>query len=311
MARATLMTQPLHIDAAGRTDPGRQRTRNEDHFLIGQLDKSLLVSDSSLPPAERVRLVGAPEGQVLCVADGLGGHSGGERASSTAMEAVVHYLLHTMPCFYRARQVHDDQLRSELGQAVEMAARAVNEAAKSDSSLAGMGTTLTLAFLQWPALYVLHVGDSRCYLMRGALQQVTHDHTLAQKLLDDGTLKPDEAKKSRLSGALWNALGGGTDSMTIDLHKVPLEPGDTLLLCTDGLTGMVTDARIEAILKAATSAAEACATLVAEANAAGGTDNITVVVARIPETREPPAPTQVFLADDSPSSVERGPSITG
>lgn len=281
------------IDAAGRSDRGMVRPVNEDHFLIGELEKTLRVAAASLPIGDG-RQVGVAEGQVFCVADGLGGHRAGERASATAVDATMDYLLNTMPCFYRSRGQAESGLREELAAAVRRAQGAVEARAQADESLRGMGTTLTLAYLQWPRLYLVHVGDSRCYLLRGGLRQMTRDHTIRQKLIEEGRLRPDEAGDSMLAHSLWNAIGDEVQELVTDLGTVDLEAGDTLLLCTDGLNTHVSDDAIEAILLRRTNAAEAARALVDAALQAGGTDNVTVIAVRIPED----APAQLRLAAD-------------
>jgi PPM family protein phosphatase len=289
------------IDASGLTDRGRVRPGNEDHFLIGQLDKSLLVTGTSLPAGAHRRLIGAPEGQVFCVADGLGGHAAGETASSTAIDATTQYLLNTMPCFFRARSLGEQELRSELSAAVQKAQRAVERRAARDQSMRGMGTTLTLAFLQWPRLFLVHVGDSRCYLRREALKQLTNDHTLLQQLIDSGRLPLGSKGDSMLGHALWNAVGGSNQELFVDISKIDLQGGDTLLLCSDGLVRHVTDAEIDTVLREHDSAAGAARALVEAANKGGGSDNITVIVARIPAGLGPEA--SLRLVQDPPDET--------
>ncbi len=290
------------IDANGATDPGRVRPVNEDHFLIGQLDKSLLVVATSLPADEQRRLIGAPEGQVLCVADGLGGHAAGEQASSTAVDATAHYLLHTMPCFFRCRTLSEDALCEELKAAVQLAQDAVRSRAAAHVAMRGMGTTLTLAFLQWPHVHLVHVGDSRCYLLRDELRQVTRDHTVLQQWIDEGRLRPGEKTDSKLAHALWNAIGGSEGEVSVDITKHDLQPGDTLLLCTDGLVRHVDDVRIRGILRASENAATAVRRLIEAANDGGGSDNITVVVARMPPAMGPSGSLELRLAQDPPDA---------
>lgn len=299
----------VEIDAAALTDIGKARSHNEDQFLVGQLDKSLLVSDSSLSVRDRTRLVGAAEGQFFCVADGLGGHVAGEQASSAAMEAIVHYVLHTMPCFFRARQLREEELRDQLGEAVEAAQLHITELGRIRPELAGMGTTLTLGFLQWPKLYVVHVGDSRCYLHGKKLWQVTTDHTVLQRRIAAGELVAASARQPVPGGPLWNVIGGGSDTVVVDVYRAELEPGDTVLLCTDGLTGLVDDETLASELSSGRSAQQTCRRLVDLANANGGHDNITVVVVRIPEFEAGGRP-EIVLAADSPTNADRGASIS-
>lgn len=287
-----------NLDAAGLSDCGKRRSVNEDQFLIGQLDKSLFVASTSMRIGDERRLVGAPEAQVFCVADGLGGHAGGQRASSAAIDTIMHYLLHTMPCFYGVKAGCDDSLHGELSAAVRRSQSDMRELAVRDASLRGMGTTLTLAFLQWPRLHLVHVGDSRCYLLRDSLTQLSTDHTVLQQMIDDGSLKASEAAKSPLRHALWNAIGGDNSQLHIEIATHKLQPGDTILLCSDGLNGEVDDAAIKAILLSAKDAADAAKRLVDAANEAGGRDNVTVVVVRVPSTFDTAGPDEVRLQQD-------------
>jgi serine/threonine protein phosphatase PrpC len=145
-----------------------------------------------------------------------------------------------------------------------------------------VGGVLTMACATWPWAYVIHVGNGHCYLQRdAALEQITTDHTLAQQLVDSGVLPAHEGATSRLSTVLWNAIGWGLDDLRPEVYKARLHVGDTLLLCTDGLPKHVPDAAIGALLEAREPARETCRKLVEAANSAGGTDNITVIVARL------------------------------
>jgi len=291
------------IDASGGSDTGRIRSVNEDQFLIGQLDKSLLVVGTSLPGGTKHRLIGAPEGQVFCVADGLGGHAAGEQASSTAVDTIAHYLLHTMPCFFRARCREQKELQNELHAAVNRAQGAVQQQAAEHARMRGMGTTLTLAFLQWPRLHLVHVGDSRCYLLRDELRQVTRDHTILQQWLDEGLLRAGEQADPALGHALWNAITDSGDEVFADISLHELQPGDTLLLCTDGLIRHVEDDAIADILRTSANAALAVQALIDAANDGGGSDNITVVVLRIPRDLGGAGPSDLRLAQDPPDAT--------
>jgi protein phosphatase len=153
--------------------------------------------------------------------------------------------------------------------------------ADADPALHGFGTTMTLALSLGRDLFVVHVGDSRAYLLRQQrLHRLTRDHTLAQALADRGLLAPQEAASSRLRHVLTQALGAQSAYDEPDVHEVPLHDGDCLLLCTDGLTEMVRDEGIAQVLASSDTAEEACRRLVQEALAAGGKDNVTAVVAR-------------------------------
>jgi protein phosphatase len=267
------------MDCFGLTDTGKVREGNEDQFLVADLNKSMLIHQTSLSVEDHTRLFGGSQGKLLLVADGMGGHAAGRQASTVAVEGLAQYVLNTMPWFYRLRHDREDDLEEELRSALEHCQKRVEEASAAPGRR-GMGTTLTMAWLLWPRLYVVHAGDSRCYLLRGArLEQVTTDHTLAQKLVERGELSPEEAHESRASHLLYNCIGGGSPDLSVDVYKASLRLGDTLLLCTDGLTALVSDARIRDVLLGSQAAEEACRALIGLANDLGGTDNITVVVA--------------------------------
>jgi protein phosphatase len=271
---------PGKMDCHGLTDRGRKRESNEDQFLIADLNRSLLIHQTSLDLDDHTRLFGGSQGNLLLVADGMGGHAAGERASSLAVDTVARYVLHTMPWFMGLREDHEDDLRDQLIAAMERCQDRIEQEAAAHAERHGMGTTLTMAYLLWPRLYVVHAGDSRCYVLRGGrLQQVTTDHTMAQRMVEAGVLGKEEAAGSKLGHVLWNCLGGGDHRLSPEVRKVVLAVGDTLLLCSDGLTTCVPDERIREVLAAGHGAEETCRRLVDAANAAGGPDNVTVVVA--------------------------------
>lgn len=279
------IASPVEIDAFGLTDPGKKREVNEDQFLVASLSKSMLIHQTSLPQSDHERLLGVPRGTLLVVADGIGGHGGGDVASSVAVDVMMQYVLNIMPWFFRLDEGTESDLKDELRAALERCQQAVQAAAKEKASDdPPMGTTLTMAYVVWPRLYVVHVGDSRCYLhRRRELQQITTDHTLAQQMADKDMLEEGRVEDSRWANVLWNSVGGGSDEMEPDVYKARLERGDTILLCTDGLTKHVDDAALgETLSKTDRKAQELVSTLVDAANAAGGSDNVTAVVARFP-----------------------------
>jgi PPM family protein phosphatase len=144
-----------------------------------------------------------------------------------------------------------------------------------------MGTTVTLAYSFGSRLFLVHVGDSRCYLFRARqLHRLTHDHTLVEEMIDRGELQPEEAAHHRLRHVITNVVGGHEPGVHVECHRLDLEPDDALLLCSDGLTEMIPDTRIAAVLEAEHEPRTACQRLVAEANDLGGRDNITIIVAR-------------------------------
>jgi protein phosphatase len=212
------------------------------------------------------------------VADGVGGSTDGEAASRAAIETIAGYVTTTMRCYYTGDPHESDEFLKALREVAFEANRAVIARGVAEPELQGMATTLTLAIGVWPSLFLLQVGDSRAYLLRGgALRQLTKDQTVAQDLVDQGVMRLSAAHRSPLAHVLSSAIGGETEPQ---VDRIGLEPGDVVLLCSDGLTKHVTDDSIRDRLQAMTSARQVCEDLVAEALAGGGTDNVTVVVVR-------------------------------
>jgi protein phosphatase len=190
-------------------------------------------------------------------------------------------VLNAFKWFLLSHGTDERLLLAEFQGVMQQTDRRVYEEATQQPQLWGMGTTLTLAYTLGRELYVFHVGDSRCYLYRqGALRQLTRDHTLVQELVRRGHLSPEEASTHKMRHVITNVVGGTEPGVQPEVHKERLEPGDVLLLCSDGLNEMVPDADIAAVLRAEPEPARACERLVAEANQRGGKDNITVIVAR-------------------------------
>lgn len=269
------------IWACGLTDVGRKRRDNQDQFLIAELRKSMLVHSTSLPLGGDSQLYGGSRGQLLAVADGMGGHAAGQRASSVALEQLISQLLNQVHWFLQidhdAEEDYTESLKLLLQQAHE---RILNES-RLHHSQRGMGTTLTMAHIVWPRLYVVHAGDSRCYLIReGICEQLTTDHTLARQLVESGGLLPEEEATSRWSHVLWNVLGGsGEQALIAEVSQTDLSAGDTVLLCSDGLSRYVSAEQIcEVVHRGGPDVSKICHQLVDLANEAGGEDNITVIV---------------------------------
>jgi protein phosphatase len=277
------------MDGYGLSDIGKVRTVNDDQFMIADLRKSMLIHQTSVALGEQSPLFGDTLGHLLLVADG-GGLTADTQASTITVRTIAHYMLNMMPWFYRFGGQQEDDFLHELESALAKCQERVQAVADTMPTPQEMGAALTMAYITWPRLYVIHVGNSRCYLQRRAmLEQITTDHTLAQQLIESGVLPPHEGTTSRLSSVLWNAIGGGLDDLNAEVHKAKLQLGDTLLLCTDGLPKHVADGDISMLLQAQEPAQETCRKLVHIANSAGGTDNITVVVARFLRMPHEPA----------------------
>jgi len=237
-------------DQAFRTDTGRQRSENEDSLFVR-----------------------AP---IFVVADGMGGAQAGEVASKTAADAFDRDLPEGPPGPF-------------LRETIEEANRRINELARADPSKAGMGTTITAAIVDAQAeeVGIGHVGDSRAYrLRRGKLERLTRDHSLVEEMRRKGQITDAQAEDHPQRSIITRALGPEPD-VEVDLQTVPASPGDLFLLCSDGLTTMVSEDRIGAVLTAAGSMREAVRTLVDEANGAGGRDNITALAFRLGDAAAP------------------------
>jgi protein phosphatase len=270
----------VEVDLAGHSDPGKLRANNEDTFFIARFDRNMRALQSNLPGGSYPEFCSESSYGML-VADGMGGHAAGEQASRTAILVLLDLVLRTPDWIMRL----DDDLVAEVRRRIEQRLQQVQgtlaEQARSDPNLRGMGTTLTLAWSLGADLIVAHVGDSRAYLMRqGELRQLTHDQTFAQAMVEAGTLTAEQAAHHRLRHLLTGVLTTSKNPMPVEFHRVTLEDGDQVLLCSDGLTEMAPPSAIADVLRQSGSAADTCRDLVALALDAGGKDNVTAIVAR-------------------------------
>lgn len=232
----------LPLTWASRTEVGHVRTHNEDSFLVK-------------PP-------------LFAVADGMGGHAAGEVASSITVNTLA-----------QAAPAHADA--EALGRAVEQANHAVMDASEAGQGKPGMGTTCTAAMIEGSKLAIAHVGDSRAYLLhKGTLIRVTHDHSFVEELVDSGEITADEARVHPNRSIITRALGSDRN-MYADHFELTVEEDDRLLLCSDGLSGMLTDSEIEDIMVTSPHPEECVTALVEAALRAGGEDNVTAIVVDI------------------------------
>lgn len=259
----------LLIRLFGRTDVGQVREHNEDNFIVADLT----TASRGLMDADRYQVVGE-RGALLGVCDGMGGAAAGEVASQLAVDIIYQRMSAGDP-----PQDHDE-LAARLVQAIEAAGLRIFSEAKLDRTRRGMGTTSTIAALMDDHLFLGQVGDSRAYILRGdRLVQVTRDQSLVNQLIEAGQLTEEEAETFEHNNIILQALGTA-DSVQVDLTYVQLKKGDTLMLCSDGLSGMVRNEEIREVLRTVDDPVEACKVLTDRANQAGGHDNITVVVAK-------------------------------
>jgi PPM family protein phosphatase len=269
----------LAVKAFGITDTGKVRSSNEDQFLIAELSKRMNVWQTSLP--EPKLQVGEDRAHLFLVADGMGGHQAGERASAIAVAAIEQFTLNTFRWFFASDSPGAQKVLAQFQSALSAADDKILEEAAENPALTGMGTTLTMAFQLGPQLCIVHVGDSRAYLYRsGQLHQLTRDHTVVAELVRSGALKPDQVAGHHLRHVITNVVGGPNAGVKVEARAFEVQAADRVLLCSDGLTEMVTNDAIAAALDAELEPEAAAKVLLAQANDAGGRDNITVVVAR-------------------------------
>lgn len=250
----------VRVKACGLSDVGLTRVHNEDYFEID------------------------PEHRLYIVADGMGGHSHGEVAAQLAVSSIRDFIHKTADKDTTWPFGMDNRLERHtnlLKMAIRIAHDSVLRAISKDGSLYGMGTTVVGILVAGNVAAVAHVGDSRAYRLRnGRLDQLTQDHTWVNEQVVAGFLSKEQARSHPLKNVVTRALGGESDVL-VDVREIEVRPGDVYLLCSDGLTGMLSDADIRDRLSANGSLHEICRRLVNDSNARGGIDNVTVVVLAI------------------------------
>jgi protein phosphatase len=267
------------IDVSGLSHAGKVRARNEDHFIVTRIGRYLETVLTSLPSGE-VPDRAEEAGYAMIVADGMGGHAGGELASRMAISGLVKLALAMPDWIFRLDETVATDARQRSKQRFRHLNTLLIEHGRQDPDCHGMGTTLTAARNLGRHLQIVHVGDSRAYLLREAgLHRLTRDHTYVQLLVDSGQLSQEEAADFGARHLLVNALGGCDEEVAVDVDQFDLTSGDRVLLCSDGLTDLVDDDAIRRVLIECRESAEACRCLVDLALTRGGTDNVTVVVA--------------------------------
>lgn len=253
------------ISAVARTDVGRRRANNEDAFLMADLGQNSgdLPENTALHPVSK-------DGLLLAVADGMGGAAAGEIASRRAVSSLREEL-NTLP--------NQGSCRMRLIRAAELANQRVWNAAQQQPEYRGMGTTLTAAFIRNDHVCIAQVGDSRAYLIRHhQVIQLTRDQSLVQSLIDAGSLTAEEAKRFPQRNVLLQALGHDRE-VSVAMTEFSLQQGDYLLLCSDGLSNKVAEPGLLFAIENTATLEDACRLLIGWANARGGEDNITVVLA--------------------------------
>jgi protein phosphatase len=262
----------VRVSVFGKTDLGRTRDHNEDTFLVADLS----TGNASLQPEVRRHDIGA-RGSLFMVADGMGGAAAGELASAMAADLIYRHMATT---WATDSENSPDLFAHRMREAVELANEQIYSYARQHPEVRGMGTTVTAAGMFGSDLYLTQIGDSRAYLVRGTeAVQLTKDQSLMQRLVDAGELTADEAEQSERRNIILQALGPDP-RIKVDLTRQPIGRGDTLILCSDGLSGSVKREEFAKMAAEHTDLSALCTALIDLANARGGPDNITVVAAR-------------------------------
>jgi PPM family protein phosphatase len=274
-----LLRRRVRADFAALSHVGKARKNNEDHYFVGRLGRVLETVLSNVPASSLPTRV-EERGYGMLVADGMGGAEAGEVASSMA----INLLLNLVIAAGKWGRSIDKQEAREIVQRAKRFITQIHSAllkkGEADPWLAGMGTTLTVAYSFCDELVITHVGDSRAYLYRnGELHQLTRDHTLVQQLVDRGHLSPQAAARHHYRHILTNVLGGKSGSVEAEIEHFRLQDQDRLLLCSNGLTDMLDEAAISQVLGSMSDANAACSRLIKLALDAGGADDITAVLA--------------------------------
>jgi PPM family protein phosphatase len=271
--------QLVRVDVSGSSHTGKVRARNEDHFLVMRIGRYLETVVTSLP-AEEINARTDEGGYAMILADGMGGHAGGEQASRMAITGLVKLALARPDWIFRLDEAVAADVKQRSKKRVQALHTLLLNHGEQDRDLHGMGTTLTIVRNMGRQLHIVHVGDSRAYLLRnGRLHHLTRDHTYLQLLIDSGQLSKEEAATFPGRHVLVNALGGFNEDVQVDVDQLELSSGDRILMCSDGLTDMVDDDAIRAVLVEGHASQEACKRLIDLALERGGKDNVTVVVA--------------------------------
>jgi PPM family protein phosphatase len=263
------------IKSFGLTDKGKVRETNQDNFLIVDIRKSVLIRHSSLPYAALSNSLASVDAHLYVVADGVGGGPRGDKASEATVSALLAYVSETVDCFNADDSSKEQTLFDRLVETV----RTVHQTLRDEhpNTVHGPATTLTMVLLIWPRAYLIHVGDSRAYVRRGGrLQQLTRDQTVGEDMIAAGVWTAEQAARSKPGALLTSAIGGPQLAPSVGL--VDLEPGDSIMLCSDGLTKHVSVERIAKLMEQATDVEGVSRRLIDEALAGGGTDNVSVIV---------------------------------
>ncbi len=268
--------QRRRIESFGISHVGKVREGNEDHFVIASLQRSLEIRQTNLEDRAVLDPLCGPKAYLYAVADGVGGQDGGRLASGITIKTIVEYMFETVGSYHAIPPGQEHAFKDPLRSAVQRA---------HDKLLATFGlpqggpaTTLTIALVVWPEAFVVHVGDSRAYHLRGdKLRRLTRDQTMGAYLVDEYAMTEQQVEQQGFNNVLSSAVGA--QEMRPAVSELTLEQGDSIVLCTDGLTKHVSEDRLAGVISKADNAEKGCRQLVDLALEGGGKDNVTVVVA--------------------------------
>jgi protein phosphatase len=287
----------VEAEIAARSDAGKVRPNNEDHYLVVKRYRGRKVMLTSLPTESLPN--NEDYAYALAVADGMGGRDFGELASFLTLKTAWILGGAEIKWVYRVNDREATELRKKADVFFRLIHKVLKEMARQNPRMSGMGTTLTLAYSAGAELFVIHAGDSRAYLHRdGKLMRLTKDHTMAQLLIDHGITQAGSDLAKKTKRVLTSCLGASELSVSVDFVQQTLADGDRLLLCSDGLTDLVEEPEIERLLEQNPDCEQACATLVQAALDSGGKDNVTVLLARytiVPMERVSTGLTEVLM----------------
>ncbi len=240
----------------GMSDVGKIRKNNEDSFYVKAYDDSHMLA---------------------VVADGMGGYKGGKQASTIAVKSISEYIESLLPDLLT---YNERRLKQAIIKALKIANKAIVDSADASDDLKNMGTTAVVCFICGEKLFAFNIGDSRLYIINDSITQITKDHSLVVELVEMGVISEKQAENHPQKNVITKALGSD-DNIEPDIYKEKISLEDTILLCSDGLTNMLTDNRIIEIVNANKDIKKITKTLIEEAKKSGGRDNITVVTIRI------------------------------
>ena len=265
------------IDVFGCTHKGLVRETNADHFLVASFHRAILVHAASVPAESLPAFSPDSRGFVLLVADGVGSMAHGAQGSARITDAIARYLTEMSEVSLLSQPNREKEMMEHLRDTVSRTHVELQEFAREAGG--GAATTITVCHFVWPCAFIAHAGDSRAYRLRdGKLERMTTDQTMAQAMIDSGTMTPEAAEKSKFRNVLLSAVGGS--SLDLDVMTADLQRNDRWLLCTDGLTKHVSDEEIRKALASDDGSRPTCERLIELTLKRGAEDNVTVIASR-------------------------------